>query len=366
MARFQTNVAGTSYYSVDFSSIKKSSRVEIVLEPNCPYDKDALRVIIDGKHVGYLKKGFNRTIANEIKTGSKVTARVRAVVGGGAGKNHGIVLNLVVDDGQTRARSEGDNGQTAKSSSLELKIIRSSLPHISNVNLEEAWINFYNYKKKLPPLADLPNEPNYEEDFDRDVPWLTRLWSESFDSYCVRRRQEWLKVCAVPKSQNENRLRLIKQLNGNRKALDSEFQTYFDQIKLENLLQAIRATIVTHTFLSGSPFVTVYERTIWRMLKPRIPSTYHQAEIDGNRVDILCIPNDLSQAWVIEVDGGIHRREAVIKRDRAVERKLKQRGVSLIRIPNYMVTKSPEACILKILETMDVEAGSKSVPAATH
>ena len=356
MAKFQTRVAGVTYYNVNFASIRKSSRVEVVPEPNCRYDKYALRVIIDGNHVGYIKRGFNRTIVEEMKAGANVTARVKAVIGGDAGKNHGIVLNLVVDGGHTSARSGNNLGPVAKSSSLELKIIRSDLPHIPKDDIENVWVDFYEYKKKLPPVVELPKEPNYKEDFDRDVPFLTRLWSESFDSYRARRRQEWLSACANPKSQNEKRERLVKQLNAKRASMQKEFESYAYDARVAKILIAIRASLPNVTRqIRSSNFLTVYERVVYDHLSPQLKNTYPQAIIDGSSIDILCISDDLSSVWAIEIDGGIHRREGKIKTDRAVERKLKQLGVSLIRIPNYMVTRDQERCVKQILSAIETK-----------
>ena len=355
MAKFQTNVAGVTHYNVDFSSIRKSSPVRIVPEPDCPYDDCALRVIINGNHVGYIKKGFNRTIWKEIKRGSKVSARVKAVVGGGAGKNHGIVLNLVVDDGYAYGRSGDDLGSVARSKSTGIKVVRSNLPSIPTPSNGDLWMEFLEQKKNLPRTVELPKEPDYRAGYDEDVPWLTRLWGESFESYRTRRRNEWLESCAEPKRHNEERNRQLGEFNAKRHLLSSEFNAHVYESKLRRLLQVVRANVSSDEAKCSSQYTTVYEHSIYDALKPKIRNTFHQVIIDARSIDILCIPDDMSAVWAIEIDGGIHRRKVKIDRDFATEQRLSELGVSLIRVPNYMVSKSPEVCSSKILEVIGIE-----------
>lgn len=55
--------------------------VEIVEEPDNPYDPNALKVIIDGKHVGYIKKGCCSQVKKLLRSG-KITNITANIYGG--------------------------------------------------------------------------------------------------------------------------------------------------------------------------------------------------------------------------------------------------------------------------------------------
>ena len=353
MAKFDTRVAGVTYQNVDFSSIKKSSRVDIVPEPDCPYDDNALKVVINGNHVGYLKKGFNRTIWREIDRGSKVTARVQAVIGGGPGQNKGIALRIIVDDGFTNSRSSGDLSPISKPAPSGIQVFSAIPPMVQFLEPKKAWIDFLEAKKNLSASAPMPEEPDYLNDYDRDVPFLTRLWAESFDSYKSRRRQGWLQSCSAPAKKNEQREKKLKQLNAKRSALKPEYEIYMLLKKRQQYLQKIHASTVSESVSANSAYTTVYERSIFDLLRQKLKNVFHQTSIDGSSVDILCLADDFSNAWAIEIDGGIHRRQTQVERDQAVQRKLKRLGVSLIRVPNSMVSRDPEECVKQILGAIE-------------
>lgn len=52
-------------------------RVELIPEPSNPYDPNAIKVVIDGVHVGYIKKGSTTRVRNLLKAGGKVTAEIK-------------------------------------------------------------------------------------------------------------------------------------------------------------------------------------------------------------------------------------------------------------------------------------------------
>lgn len=57
------------------------SRLELTPEPDNPHDPNAIKVIIDGKHVGYIKEGSCAHIRNLMKQGTVVQADCK--IGGG-------------------------------------------------------------------------------------------------------------------------------------------------------------------------------------------------------------------------------------------------------------------------------------------
>lgn len=350
MTKFQTNVAGVSYYTVDFHSIKQSSRVDIVPEPDCPYDDCALRVEIDRIHVGYLKKGFNKTIWNEIKCGSTVTARVQAVVGGNKYTNHGIVLNLVIDD-HTNSRSTNNLEPSTRPPLSTIEVFRSYSSFTKQRTTDDTWLDFLQKEKGLPALVELPREPDYKRDYDRDVPWVTRLWCESFKTYVTRRLRDWAATCAAPEAQNERRSIILAEFNATRSALESEYQEYIHRLNLQQFLLKIKASTSSKSSVRSNP-PSIYEDLMYHMLKKRVKNTYQQVMIDYSSIDILCLSDDLSSAWAIEIDNGGNRGKTKADRDTRIQRSLNKLGVSLIRIPNSMITNSVEKSgnqILKII-----------------
>ena len=52
-------------------------RVELIPEPSNPYDPNAIKVVIDNVHVGYIKKGSTTRVRNLLNAGGKVTADIK-------------------------------------------------------------------------------------------------------------------------------------------------------------------------------------------------------------------------------------------------------------------------------------------------
>lgn len=52
-------------------------RVELIPEPDNPYDPNAIKVVIDNVQVGYIKKGSTARVKNLLKAGGKVTAEIK-------------------------------------------------------------------------------------------------------------------------------------------------------------------------------------------------------------------------------------------------------------------------------------------------
>lgn len=52
-------------------------RVELIPEPSNPYDPNAIKVVIDNVHVGYIKKGSTTRARNLLNAGGKVTAEIK-------------------------------------------------------------------------------------------------------------------------------------------------------------------------------------------------------------------------------------------------------------------------------------------------
>jgi very-short-patch-repair endonuclease len=355
MAKFITNVAGVTFYKIDFESISDRSKVQLVPNPNNPHDENAIKVIINGKQVGHIKKELNSTLCKEIQHGSKVSARVRAVVGGGPGKHYGIILDVIVDDGYTSSRTSNNLGNIVKQSPNEIKVVRGKLPDFEKIYSKDLWIDFLEKKKNLPLAIEIPQQPDYHEEYKKNVPWLSKLLKDSFENYARGLYNEWLKKYNSCLDYNNNRQIMLNNFNQKKEIFSQEFSFYCDETKIKSLFEYAKMFALKNSNIEASPYNTVYERLIYDALKKKVINTYNQVAIYGNSIDILCIPQGVSAVWAIEIDGGIHNYQAKVDRDLDVEKCLIKLGISLIRIPNFLISKSVENTVDKIFEIMGIE-----------
>lgn len=57
------------------------TRTELIPEPDNPYDPNAIKVVVNGQHVGYIKAGFCSHLLRVIREGR--IERIRCIIGGG-------------------------------------------------------------------------------------------------------------------------------------------------------------------------------------------------------------------------------------------------------------------------------------------
>lgn len=109
---FALEVVGESYYQDALEqicgprtreSVEQEHTARLILEDNNPRDKNAVRVEIDGKHVGYLSREVAKTYRQQIKNGGMPNAigECQALIKGGwdrDGKkgNYGVWLDIPV------------------------------------------------------------------------------------------------------------------------------------------------------------------------------------------------------------------------------------------------------------------------------
>ncbi|WP_043532064.1 HIRAN domain-containing protein [Litchfieldella xinjiangensis] len=79
MAKFETRVAGVSFYNVNFSAVSLRSKVTLSPDPKNPHDVNGIKVIIDGHHVGHIPRSLNVTLNEYIERQYNVGARVASV-----------------------------------------------------------------------------------------------------------------------------------------------------------------------------------------------------------------------------------------------------------------------------------------------
>lgn len=80
------------------------SKVELVPEPENPYDKNAIKVIIDGEHVGYIKAGSCSHLLKVLNEGRM--HKIRCTISGGAYKR----VNEDYDDEKDKSSYTMDRG----------------------------------------------------------------------------------------------------------------------------------------------------------------------------------------------------------------------------------------------------------------
>lgn len=87
-------------------------KVDLIEEPDNPHDKNAIKVLIDGVHVGYIKKGSCSHIKNLMKSGN--IAKISARIGGGKYK-------YVYEDEETE-KYVMDKGELPVGVTLEIEL----------------------------------------------------------------------------------------------------------------------------------------------------------------------------------------------------------------------------------------------------
>lgn len=81
----EVELTGQRVWKYDFCADK----VELVPEPDNPQDPNAIKVIIDGLHVGYIKAGTCAHLLKVLREGR--LGKIEAIVGGGPYKYVGCV-----------------------------------------------------------------------------------------------------------------------------------------------------------------------------------------------------------------------------------------------------------------------------------
>ncbi|MGH9446849.1 MAG: endonuclease domain-containing protein [Terriglobia bacterium] len=97
---------------------------------------------------------------------------------------------------------------------------------------------------------------------------------------------------------------------------------------------------------------TEAETDAWRLLRDRRlgPKFRRQYRVDHGVVDFHCFEHRLA----IELDGGVHSQPSQIRRDSIKEAHLRTQGIRLLRIPNGLVLRDPEAFVARVREAVRV------------
>jgi len=348
MAKFETNVAGVTFYDVDFSSISPSSKVEIVPEPENPHDSNALKVIIDGKHVGYIKRTLSTFLAQKIADGVTLKAKVKAIVGGSAYKNYGIILSISLLENYNHRSADQELGEFVAGKIDVIRYMVTPHPIKIFVGQKPSWESFLEDVKDIPKKVKEPKEPDYQKLYKMEVPFWKRLFSYTLAKFTQEKRREWMTLCHIAREQNKLREALIKKISGYK--YKEEYQSYIYSKQIEQCFRKHGIVIKTEIKIDEmikDGYITSYEQVLYENLKLSFP-VYRQITINDYSFDLIVAVPQTNKLWIIEVDGVIHRRKRIIEKDHEKDNLVLRNGISLIRVTNYYIKRNLEEVLNKI------------------
>ncbi len=76
--------------------LENGSKLNFVREPNNPYDTNAIKVICDYQHIGYIKAELAEEIAPIMDSGKELNGYITQITGGIDGKNYGCNMHISI------------------------------------------------------------------------------------------------------------------------------------------------------------------------------------------------------------------------------------------------------------------------------
>lgn len=70
-------------------TLSPSDKIILVREPDNPYDKNAIKVICEYQHIGYIQSDLAETLAPLMDSGKQISASITGITGGTSGKSYG-------------------------------------------------------------------------------------------------------------------------------------------------------------------------------------------------------------------------------------------------------------------------------------
>ena len=94
--KYHTKVAGVTFEGRQDIIKNLESGTPLVFErdPENKFDKNAVKVLAEGKHIGFLPRGS--WVANEMDQGVKFNASISQITGGGPGMSYGVNVEYEV------------------------------------------------------------------------------------------------------------------------------------------------------------------------------------------------------------------------------------------------------------------------------
>lgn len=76
--------------------LEDGSKLNFVREPNNPYDTNAIKVICDYQHIGYIRAGLAEEIAPIMDSGKELKGYITQITGGTNGKTYGCNIHISI------------------------------------------------------------------------------------------------------------------------------------------------------------------------------------------------------------------------------------------------------------------------------
>ena len=278
-----------------------------------------------------------------------VKAKVKAVVGGGAYKNHGVVLSISTYESHNDRNNGQDLGELIKGKVDDIRFMITNNPMEAFVGPAPSWEAFLEEVKSVPLKEREPEEPDYKKLYKWEIPFLKRIFSTSLSEYIQEKRQEWEILCQIARDKKAKREALIRKFSKSENRNDYQAYIYSKQLEQtfkKNNISFKAASEVDKLIRDG--YVTSYEQILYDNLKNHFP-IYRQATIKGYSIDLLVAVPKTNKLWAIEVDGGIHLRETIIEKDHMKEELILKSGISIIRVTNYYIGRKLEKVLNEII-----------------
>lgn len=78
------------------ATLNSSDSLTFVREPNNPYDSNAIKVICEYQHIGYIKSDLAKNIAPLMDSGKTLSGHITAITGGIDGLNYGCNIHIEI------------------------------------------------------------------------------------------------------------------------------------------------------------------------------------------------------------------------------------------------------------------------------
>lgn len=93
---YHTKVAGVTFEGRQdiIKDLKNGTDIVFEREPDNKYDPNAVKVLAEGKHIGFLPRGS--WVSKEMDKGVKFKACISQITGGGVGMSYGVNVDFEI------------------------------------------------------------------------------------------------------------------------------------------------------------------------------------------------------------------------------------------------------------------------------
>lgn len=303
MTSLDLKVVGVTFLPVRFDTISTRSIVHLVHETTNPHDANAVKVVIDGKQVGYISRYDNIAVVNKLKSNEISKVKVKKVTGGG-NLNNGIVISIVFNSVYESQQEVLHAGRYIGKIKPYVSYTSDKI-HNNKIDQRELFIGFLRHVNLIGPRPFF-GVAKYEDKID-SFSYLNH--SKQYRDYLQIR----LEVSILP-------LYNINDWNNNQDA---------------------------------GKYVTIYENVLYSRMKDTFP-TCRQAYFSRHPIDIVSFHVHTKRLWAIEVDGGIHQYSHIKTNDDRIDNLLLNSGVSVIRVSNQAIQENVN-CVFDRIRTQILE-----------